>query len=457
MLQNHAVHYNSHRACPSLVPWGEKMQYFRPIQYLGSKLRVLDEICGAARSLIGREGNVVDLFTGSTVVAQSLASCGHSVTTVDSQSYSQILAKACLSIGRLPYETCIVEEIVHHSLPEQIEEKFQMWESYASIEKKMLISEDACGLRELYERLPLIWRNAENPYYCLVNGTGMSFPQLTIPLITSIYAGSYFGVRQALELDRLRHTIFLLHEARLISDWQKQVALASLLSAASATVHSAGKHFAQPLSSGRTKSNDFKNKRLLQDRGISVIDSFARSCTTINRLSMGDGFKHSAFCDSAENFLERNGHDDFDLYYLDPPYTAQQYSRFYHILETLCTYESPKLITNGQLTTGLYPEERFKSAFCSKSTALLTIKKIIQKVRQNNACLMISYSYSRAGSDGNTRMISLMELLEVCEQEYGARSVMLWNMGHNYRQFNSKQKTNEKRNDPEILVTCKID
>lgn len=457
MLQDCAAHHNSYCTHPSLVPWGAQMGCFRPIQYLGSKLRVLDEICDAACSLIGREGNVVDLFTGSTVVAQSLAGCGHSVTTVDSQSYSQILAKACLSIGRLPYETCTVDEIAHNSLPERIEENFQIWEPYASIEEKMLASEDACGLRKLYERLPLIWRNAESPYHRLVEGKGVSFPHLTIPLITSIYAGSYFGVKQALELDRLRYAIFLLHETRLISDWQKHAALASLLSAASATVHSAGKHFAQPLSGGRMKNSDFKNKRLLQDRNISVKDSFAHSCAMINKLSMGDGSKHSAFCDSAENFLERNERDDFDLYYLDPPYTAQQYSRFYHILETLCTYESPKLITDGQLTTGLYPEKRFRSAFCSKSRALLTIKKIIQKARQSNACLIISYSYSHTGSDGNARMISLMELLEACKQEYGARSVVLWNMGHNYRQFNSKKKTNKKRNDPEILVTCRID
>ena len=368
------------------------------------------------------------------------------------------MAKACLSIGRLQGETCIVDELMHYPLPECIENSFQVWESYASLEETMLTKGDSHGLRQLYDKLPLIWRDNNNSYNSIVEkkNTFSSYTYNTIPLITSNYAGSYFGVKQALELDRLRHTIYLLHKVRLISDWQMNVYLASLFSAASVIVHSAGKHFAQPLSTSHTKNNKFKDKRLLQDRNISVGDAFKRCCSMISNLNTGDGLQHNAFCTTAEQFLETN-ENNFDLFYLDPPYTAQQYSRFYHILETLCTYEPPNLTINGQITAGLYPAKRFKSAFCSKVRAFPTITKIIQKAKQSNTCLLISYSYSHIGSNGNARMISLNDLLKVCKQQFGSKSVESWSMGHYYRQFNSRQNSNKRRSDPEVLIACKID
>ena len=429
---------------------------FRPIQYLGNKLRVLDEICDAVNSLIGHNGVVADLFTGSTIVAQALAGYGHSVTTVDSQLYSKVLANACLSIGRIQNETCIADEFIRYPLPESTEKKFELWGKYADIEEKMLTKDDSDGLRELYDQLPLIWRDKNDPNFGLAEKKITCSSYNTMPLITKIYAGYYFGIKQALELDRLRHTIFLLHKSHLISDWQMNVALASLLSAASAVVHSAGKHFAQPLSTSRTRNNNFKDKRLLQDRKISVEDSFKHCCAMINQLIVGNGSQHNAYCDTAEHFLETNK-CNFDLLYLDPPYTAQQYSRFYHILETICTYKPPNLLNNGQITTGLYPSTRFKSAFCSKVNALPTMKKIIQKAKESNTCLLISYSFSNPGSYGNARMISFKELLEVCKQQYGSVAVESSKMKHRYRQFNNKHNTNEQRNDPEVLISCKND
>jgi hypothetical protein len=51
-------------------------QPFRPIQYLGNKLRTLPDILNASENLIGKSGTVVDLFTGTTVVAQGFARRG---------------------------------------------------------------------------------------------------------------------------------------------------------------------------------------------------------------------------------------------------------------------------------------------------------------------------------------------------------------------------------------------
>ena len=430
------------------------MTKFRPIQYLGNKLRVLDEICDATESLVPSNGHIADLFTGSTMVAQALADRGYKIAAVDSQLYSKVLATAFLSIGRETMELCVADQITNHLLPENTSMYFEPWEEFATIEDDLLIEGDSPGLRKLYGKLPLIWRDEKNPYHYLISKQHIRKQCESLPLITSIYAGSYFSVRQSLELDRLRQIIFALHETSSISTWQMNVALASLLSAASAAVHSAGKHFAQPLSTSNTTNSSFKDQRLLQDRGVSIKEIFTRCVSAINNTNFIQNSVHTAHFDTAENFVTRNK-CQFDLFYIDPPYTAQQYSRFYHVLETLCTYKSPNLLDNGRITTGLYPKDRFKSAFCSKVKALPTIRKIVAKGKSKNTSLLISYSYSRAGSNGNARMIYLDELLNTCRQIYGVRSVEVWTLEHRYRQFNSSRNANDNRVDPEVLIACR--
>ena len=432
------------------------MTNFRPIQYLGNKLRVLDEICDATESLVPSNGHVADLFTGSTIVAQALADRGYKLAAVDSQLYSKVLATAFLSIGRQNTESSNLDEFIDHSLPEKFVMYFKPWEEYAAIEDKLLTEGDSPRLRKLYSSLPLIWRDEKNPYYYLIATQHIRKWSKTIPLITSIYAGSYFGLRQSLELDRLRQTIFALYEAGSISPWQMNAALASLISAASAAVHSAGKHFAQPLSTSEKTSSSFKDQRLLQDRNISIKEMFVRCVSAINNSNNYDESDHTTHFDTAESFITTN-QCHFDLFYIDPPYTAQQYSRFYHVLETLCNYEPPNLLADGRISSGLYPTDRFKSAFCSKVKALPAFEKIVSEAKRKNTSLLISYSHSLIGSNGNARMISLDELLNACCREFGAHSVESWTLKHRYRQFNSTRNANENRVDPEVLITCRSD
>ena len=390
------------------------------------------------------------------MVAQALADRGHELAAVDSQLYSNSLATAFLSIGRKENELCVEDEIINGMSTESVDTEFGIWETYAAEEDVFIRKGDSQGLRELYSNLPLIWRDSSNPYFRLVTTQNVHDQSVTIPLFTSIYAGSYFGVRQSIKLDELRRSIFKLHGADLISTWQMNAALACLLSAASSAVHSAGKHFAQPLSTSETTGGGFKDRRLLQDRAVSIQESFRRCAGAINNLGRQEYTQHTAYTDTAENFIATTS-EHFDLFYIDPPYTSQQYSRFYHMLETMCTYEPPNLMHCGRITTGLYPNNRFKSAFCSKVKALPAFQKIVGGARYRNSNLLISYSHSLSGSDGNARMISLDDLLSICRQQFGTQYVESWTLEHRYRQFNSARNANENRRDPEVLIACRID
>ena len=432
---------------------GKKGAPFRPIQYLGNKLRALPEILDAAENLIGKSDQVADLFTGTTVVAQAFAAHGYSVAAIDSQAYSRIFAQALLGIGRGIGESCSFSEISDHLRTTIKPDWRQEWEPFVEREEKALNAGDADALDLLTNELPLIWRNPRHPLHAYLCVDKRRSALGEIPLLTSLYAGFYFGVRQALALDELRQKIELAREAGHLSEWQYSAALTAVLAAASSAAHSAGKHFAQPLNVGSRSNVEFLSTRLVQDRNISVLNVFKQTCDLINNRPLLVGEVHAAYHCTAETYVA--GPNSASLYYLDPPYTAQQYSRFYHVLETICGYEYPQLISDGKITTGLYPTARYKSAFSSKRKAPNAFRTLIEAARANGTALLISYSRSSANSNGNARMISLQELLSVCSAEYGAKNVDWLQLGHRYRQFNSAAASSVNREDPEILITCK--
>src|SRR5438477_6944305 len=65
----------------SLTAAADDIERFRPIHYLGSKLRLLDSIRGAVESVSG-SGPLCDLFAGSGTVSRAFAGTRR-ITSVD--------------------------------------------------------------------------------------------------------------------------------------------------------------------------------------------------------------------------------------------------------------------------------------------------------------------------------------------------------------------------------------
>lgn len=89
--------------------------------------------------------------------------------------------------------------------------------------------------------------------------------------------------------------------------------------------------------------------------------------------------------------------NDVKIVYADPPYTRDHYSRFYHVLETLCLMDFPKISKtkkNGteRLSRGLYREDRTQSDFCIKSRAPRAFDELFRLVSEKNKILVLSYS-----------------------------------------------------------------
>lgn len=92
-----------------------------------------------------------------------------------------------------------------------------------------------------------------------------------------------------------------------------------------------------------------------------------------------------------------------DLVYIDPPYNSRQYSRFYHLYETLVKWDKPKL--SG---TAMKPPLENMSEYCS-SRAKNTITDLVQNL--DTRYLVVSYNNTyNSKSSSSQNKIQLNEL-----------------------------------------------
>jgi adenine-specific DNA methylase len=272
-------------------------------------------------------------------------------------------------------------------------------------------------------------------------------------IVVAHYAGTYFGVRQALDIDRIRLAIARAAESGEIDQWTESVLLAGLLSAASECAFSAGKHYAQPHRIRSGKDLSFIYSRIVADRSKAVPELFAARVAQIVAAATAAGPGHAA---ERLTFEELRDAPDLlgrvDVVYADPPYTAQQYSRFYHVPEVICRYEVPTLQTvHGRVTRGLYPVNRFKSRFCSRRLAGEALRDLCAFARHHKAALLLSYSASRSGSTGNQRSIELGDLRTILREAFGRDVEERELTAVTYRQFNAGPTSVRDRADVELL------
>jgi adenine-specific DNA methylase len=138
--------------------------------------------------------------------------------------------------------------------------------------------------------------------------------------------------------------------------------------------------------------------------------------------------------------------------YADPPYTAQQYSRFYHVLETLVGgVAEPIQSVRGSTPKGLYPALRYLSPFCSRRQAPAAFERLVTTARAAEAHLMVSYSTT--GSDsGNQRTVSEEDLVMLVSRVYGVNNVSVVDLDYTYRQFNNEARRTETSGTGEVLI-----
>ncbi len=207
----------------------------------------------------------------------------------------------------------------------------------------------------------------------------------------SHYANTYFSKKQCSEIDSIRYAIEMIKDDTKVYYNYLFALMISMCLAQSTTGH-----FAQYLD-----KNHYRVKPL---RKISIIETFYKICSEISDKVISK-YKNKVYNLPYEELLDKIKNVKVNTFYLDPPYTHDQYSRFYHILETVCKYDNPKLNFKAK-----YRSDRFMSPFCYTDKVINEFQNIIDYCSRKNANLVMSYS--------NKGVAKVNDIVEIAKNYY---------------------------------------
>ena len=439
-------------------------QPFRPIQYLGSKQRLVKTIESVIDEIVPGNMRVGDLFAGSGVVSSVLGR-KRPVTAVDIQAYSEVLSTALLQ-GRVEYFSALNEPQFEARINEIVDDVSRLLAPLIRLE------EDAIGAASMGRTESLIelvefgslavhaQRASTNPSPDLarslqtasekLSSSAYSHSDLTA---TRYFGGPYFSYRQAIALD----AVFIATRDPSFAHLLRE-ALAVLLSVASEIVNTVGKQFAQPMKLRKADGRvpPLLLQRTLRDRSLDVTAVFKDWATRWATAAMVGNNEHQIVCGDVLDFVNRDR--TCRVWYADPPYTIDHYSRFYHVLETLSIRDAPKLDEmnkRGEVTVmrGVYRAGRYQSPFCIPSQAPAAFDRLFSATATSGAPLVLSYSPFDEQEGHRPRLLTLTEMIETAKRHYQKVTVMEITE-HSHRKLNAKSFNTGVRVDAERLIIC---
>jgi 16S rRNA G966 N2-methylase RsmD len=326
------------------------------MKYMGSKRVMLQNGFGSAIVDAGSKSKrVVDLFAGSGVVAWYAAEhLNQPVLAVDLQAYSAVLSSAVISrtrglnVPKLERQWLEAAQRSARSQPQwSAAKEFSKPANRAAVKRARRLCDTESGA--------MIWR---------------------------AYGGHYFSPCQAIQLDR---ALSMLPER----EPDRSVCRAALIAAAGYCAAAPG-HTAQPFQP--TKSaipyiRDFWQRDPLIYAANWLTQIAPRFAKKKGETEIADAL------DVVEE-LEAD-----DLVIIDPPYSAVQYSRFYHVLEAIARADGDF----GNITisgVGRYPPaaERPRSDFSLKTQSRAAIENLIDALADSGCQAIITFPEARCSN-----------------------------------------------------------
>lgn len=407
---------------------------------MGSKRKLVDRICGVILDNVAKGSTILDMFAGTNCVSYGL-SRSFRVFSNDVQLFSYIIAKALLMNS---------DRISTSEAKEDLEGEF--WNNYDFLAKhhqdaldteKYLISQPVDRFKEYADfcnafQQKVNFRNhfpqRQNCNDRMSTSCHVDFPY---DLFTTYFSNSYFGLKQCLQIDSLKFAI----DALSSKPSRKDLYLCALIYSVDSCVSSPG-HFAQFFTSHSKKSF----ATIIKERKKDVRATFYSLIRYFQENLSYSYLGHEAWCadyvdlfDPESDFYPKM--KEVDLIYVDPPYTADHYSRFYHVLETLVKYDYPEIEGKGRYRRG-----RFVSNFSLKSKAYSEFEKMFSLVSSLGCKLLLSYN--------NDGLISSERLIELCNKFFFR--VQYSDVEYNHSNQGRKNADCKKKRNPrkEYLVYC---
>lgn len=170
------------------------------------------------------------------------------------------------------------------------------------------------------------------------------------------------------------------------------------------------------------KVNDKEYNILL----ASLLYSLDRCANTVGHYEAyikGKSIKNSFYFDLIEPIITSNNIKIYredanilankvtaDIAFIDPPYNSRQYSRFYHLLETLTKWDKPELVG-----TAMKPPVENMSDYC-RNTAPQVFEDLIKKLSVKYIVVTYNNTYNTKSSSSRNK-IKLEEIQEILEKK----------------------------------------
>jgi len=358
----------------NLVRSSRSGEFANSAHYMGAKRELSAFLIEGFSSAIGPDGAVVDLMCGSGVIAGAAARFWRSYAS-DSQEFCKKLAVVQGGgFSRMKAEGVL--GTVLSKAREHSESLCLPLEPDLSLEDELFHSDLTENLRNRYARFM-----SEFPLYPAIGsdhwspsrevGLRQRAHELTPSvLFTTYFANIYFGLRQCVEIDSLRHAIGSLAD-QTSRDW----ALGALVASVSRLATTYAGHFAQPLVRRWDEVSLNELSRIIERRSLSVFHEF--SVRMMNLAQESESVPHPVKLvpgpwRNAIEHLMGSALPEEVLVYVDPPYRREEYSRYYHVLETLVTYDYPTVSGRGRAPVK-GSGGRFASEFFTRSVDKMTV------------------------------------------------------------------------------------
>ncbi|HWF33166.1 MAG TPA: DNA adenine methylase [Solirubrobacteraceae bacterium] len=350
------------------------------IRYMGNKVALAQDVSAIVETV---EPNrvLVDLFGGMCSVAGAVSRSGRHVWNNDIQHYAHLVARCLLTSKVAPPSRDKAVRVLTSSYRFNLTALRARFEEDLRIEREVL----SRGSTSLYRETQGSWKHAGND-----RAIGQEVARLRrrpsgpYRLATLTFAWGYFGLRQSIEIDSVRAAIDAADADQTLSSDEAAWCRLALLQSCSRVASTPG-HFAQFLRGEQPSSL----RRILAARRRSVWDAVLddlqhlspfgnRKWRAGNRVLIADALTIWRELDDA-----RLGPA---VFYMDPPYSKEQYSRFYHVLETLALYDYPD--SSG---AGRYRPDRFATPLATKSGVLAATRTLLSAIAERDGILLLSY------------------------------------------------------------------
>jgi adenine-specific DNA-methyltransferase len=228
-------------------------------------------------------------------------------------------------------------------------------------------------------------------------------------LFTSYFSNVYFGLRQCIEIDSLRYAI-----DKIKNEKERLWALGALVATMSAVGTSYAGHFAQPVI-----LNDGNLAKIIETRSYSIMHEFSirllrlseEAEKTSNQIEIIPG----PWTKAITELDDRLSNNQLPVaVYVDAPYKRDEYSRYYHILETVVLYSYPSCVGNGKIPNKIQ-NERFQSEFFTRSETKLNeifVNLFCEVLRRG---WIVAWSYSETGIANIVNVVNEVSKITGCE------------------------------------------